>query len=315
MDMRLAWTLCRVVLGMVIGAVFVSVLNDFTDLEDDRMAGKANRLEPFSPTVRWIFLNISIAGITAYIVYGIGRLIPAIFYIAACLSFILYSVPPFRFKKKGAWGVLGDALGASIFPMIFVSTDLAMEIGFEFPSFQTAGMVVWSLAHGIRGILWHQHRDRVFDASIGSLTFATEHRVRTLKRIELLIVSTEFLAFLVFVGFDLMELVMVAMGIHLAIVILVYFFLEVRHVIVVSEPGMENYMLFGTFYQIFCPVLLLFSQSGWSPIFFILVSLLILISLPDLRINYYLLKRLLYENPMVRNLIRKRDAYNKNRWS
>lgn len=309
-DLELGWHLGRVVLGLIIGAVFVSVLNDFTDLDDDRMAGKANRLESLTPQVRWLVLLLSILLVAAFTILVEEEGMSRLWYMAACLSFVVYSVPPFRVKKKGAWGGLGDALGASLFPMLYVAHDTASVLGTELSAGQSGYMLVWALAHGFRGILWHQYRDQAFDASIGSRTFATEHRFRTMKRIEPLIVAVEMGAFLMFAGYDLLPLMLVMLSIHLFVVILSFILLDVRHVMVVSPKDREQYMLYGTFYQTLCPVALLFSLCGWTPAFFLLSFVPVLIALPDLRINYYLLKRMVYENPVVRGWIRKRDGMN-----
>ncbi len=304
--------IAHLLIGVVIGAVFVSILNDFTDLDDDKMAGKSNRLEPVAPLGRNLLMALSIAGVIAYLLFGLNDAMSRVWYLSACLSFVCYSAPPFRVKKKGAWGGLADALGASLFPMLFVASEMTRVLGFEMPTGQWVAMSVWSLMNGVRGILGHQHRDREADEAIGSRTFATQNRLHTLQLVEPLLVIVEMTAFLLFVRIDILPLMILLLGLHLAMVFLSLVLLGVRHTMVVSHPDREQYMLFGTFYQIYCPAALVFSLSGlsWSSFGFLFV--LAVFVLPDLRINYYLVKRFVYANRTLRRMLRERDALRRN---
>ncbi|HEX8206020.1 MAG TPA: hypothetical protein VF587_08185, partial [Solirubrobacteraceae bacterium] len=48
-------------LALAPGAAYVSLLNDLTDLETDRLAGKPNRLEGRSPVAHWIGVAVAVA--------------------------------------------------------------------------------------------------------------------------------------------------------------------------------------------------------------------------------------------------------------
>jgi hypothetical protein len=117
----------------------------------------------------------------------------------------------------------------------------------------------------------------------------------------------EMFAFLLFAGKEIMPLLLFLLFVHLAIVFLSLVLLDVRHTMVVSSPDCEQYMLFGTFYQVFCPAALILAVSGWSLFSLFLISFLFLLVLPDLRINYYLIKRMVYANRAVREMLRRRD--------
>jgi 4-hydroxybenzoate polyprenyltransferase len=307
LDWHIATQLALVLVGMVIGAVFVSVVNDITDLEDDHRAGKVNRFHGMAALKRNVILSISILALMAFMLIGIQDDLSRLFYLLASLSFVVYSVPPFRMKKKGAWGGLGDAFGASLFPTLFVAAQTGWVLGHEIPMAQIAAISVWSFMHGLRGILWHQHRDRAFDEAIGSRTFTTENRLHTLRVIEPLIVMAEMFAFLFFAGREMILLLLFLLSVHLVVVFLSQVLLDVRHTMVVSSPDREQYMLYGSFYQIFCPTALILSISGWSTVSLFLLILLLLLILPDLRINYYLVKRMVYANREVREILRRRD--------
>jgi 4-hydroxybenzoate polyprenyltransferase len=113
--------LAIVLSGLVIGAIFASVVNDYFDVEDDFNAGKKNRLVAFSPFVRLVILCVVIFAGWIYGLLFIQGTMSGYCYFLAWLSFSVYSVPPFRTKKRGAWGGLFDALGAGFFPTRFVA--------------------------------------------------------------------------------------------------------------------------------------------------------------------------------------------------
>jgi hypothetical protein len=117
----------------------------------------------------------------------------------------------------------------------------------------------------------------------------------------------EMFAFLFFAGREMILLLLFLLSVHLVVVFLSQVLLDVRHTMVVSSPDREQYMLYGSFYQIFCPTALILSISGWSTVSLFLLILLLLLILPDLRINYYLVKRMVYANREVREILRRRD--------
>ena len=49
MSLGIVGFLFQLILALVAGAVYVSLINDYTDLEEDQLAGKPNRLQKISP--------------------------------------------------------------------------------------------------------------------------------------------------------------------------------------------------------------------------------------------------------------------------
>lgn len=304
---RIFFQFSFIFISLVFGAVFVSVLNDFTDLEDDRNAGKSNRLQSLSRISRFLLLGISITIVSYFAFIFVERTVPRFMYLAACISFIVYSAPPFRIKKKGAWGGVADALGASFFPILFVATQMAVNLDYAIPIWQLVAMGIWSLAHGVRGILWHQYRDREFDLSIGSKTFATMNSKKMMHALEPILIIVDMTAFMLMLDHDILPVMLLLLSAHLMIALITERLLGVRHVMILSKAGQEEFMLFGTFYQTFCPIALIFFISGWSNISLFFVFLLVTLVFPDIRNNYYLLKKILYAIPVIRKQLRKRD--------
>jgi len=76
-------------------------------------------------------------------------------YLSAWIIYTLYSVPPFRLKNRGGWGVLADAAGSNLFPTLSVVALVNHWDGGGVPIYWYITVGVWSLSFGIRGILWH----------------------------------------------------------------------------------------------------------------------------------------------------------------
>ncbi|MGY0037933.1 hypothetical protein [Pedobacter sp. NJ-S-72] len=137
--------------AVIIGAVYVSVINDLSDIREDAIAGKNNRMAKIS--LPWQITIVSIcliAGvINSYLIYP-DRL-SLLFYIMAWIVFSLYSLPPFRLKKRGIWGLLCDAMGAHLFPALFITSSL-LEFSHEDKNiiwYMAIG--IWALFYGLRG--------------------------------------------------------------------------------------------------------------------------------------------------------------------
>jgi 4-hydroxybenzoate polyprenyltransferase len=133
--MPVLWPLlARLLLAVIPGAAYVSVLNDLTDLDDDRRCGKSNRLAGFSPAARAALLAICLL-----LGLGGGWLlrpypITCLIYAANWIPYTLYSAPPWRLKARGGWGVLMDACGAHLLPALWTVSLIAEGAGKKLPA-------------------------------------------------------------------------------------------------------------------------------------------------------------------------------------
>jgi 4-hydroxybenzoate polyprenyltransferase len=183
-------------LSMMPGAAFVSVINDYSDREEDRIAGKPNRMSNVPPG-----LVAALIAITA----GAGLLFSWLWhddpllldcYVAAWVAFSIYSLPPFRFKSRGFAGVLCDACGSALFPTLVAVLLVFRAAARPLDMVWLAIIAAWALAFGLRGILWHQLMDVENDRTAGVRTFATRHPSRFVARAGALIVfPIELIAF------------------------------------------------------------------------------------------------------------------------
>lgn len=154
--------------ALIPGAAFASVLNDYTDLESDRAAGKPNRLEGRPRWVGCTAIAISIAcGVALAVAVALISPWALLFYLPAWLAFTAYSTAPLRLKERGALGAVADALGAHLFPQLmvvvlaFAGADARIDWGW-------VGLVgIWAFAYGLRGAIWHQSTDADLDQTAG----------------------------------------------------------------------------------------------------------------------------------------------------
>jgi 4-hydroxybenzoate polyprenyltransferase len=170
--------------ALTAAAAYVSLINDLTDIDDDRVAGKRNRLAGRPAAVR-------AAGVAACLAIGTGAILAwahdplaAGLYAGVWLAFSLYSIPPLRLKRRGIFGVVADAAGAHVFPQLLVVVVVFHRRGTALDVGWIAAVAVWAAAHGVRGALWHQLADVDVDARAGVRTFARVHprRARVLAR-------------------------------------------------------------------------------------------------------------------------------------
>ena len=161
-----------ILVALAIGAAYASVINNVCDREEDRIAGKPNYFIGRSRS----FMALVLA---ACIVPGLAaaaalRSVPAALalYIGNWLLFAAYSAAPLRLKRRGFWGILAMAVGESFVPQWFAVLLVAGETGAAIPSAWFLAVAVWSLALGMRSILWHQLLDLDNDHQAGVETFA-----------------------------------------------------------------------------------------------------------------------------------------------
>jgi hypothetical protein len=252
-------------LAIIIGAIYVSVINDITDIEEDFIAGKVNRMAAIAPVYRMIIVAASLAlGIfCGFFIYP--NLLGLFFYSMAWVAFSLYSLPPIRLKKRGIWGVLCDAMGAHFFPTLFIVSSLAPLTNSAFPLWWYFGVGIWSFTYGLRGILWHQFFDRNNDLKSGTATFASKNNPDDFIRQELIIFIIEVTAFsTVFLG-ALNLWTAASLGIYIVLVLIRTFFFKYRIALIITPNGEPHQILMNDFYLVFFPLSLLLTSALAQP--------------------------------------------------
>ena len=263
-------------LSLIPGAAYVSLVNDITDLAGDVAAGKANRMVERSHRFRAAALLLSLAGGGVFMVLWRDDPLLLGAYICAWIAFTLYSVPPFRLKTRGLPGLLADASGAHLFPTLVAAILAFRAAGIPLDPVWLAAAGAWALGYGLRGILWHQLSDIENDRAASVRTFAQRHSPRLLVRIG------------AYAAFPL-ELVGLAalfwmMQHPLPPLLLALHFLLVRRRInwwgmnaVVVEPRPRYLILLRKYYDVLLPMGILLASSLAHPVDLIVVALHLLL--------------------------------------
>ncbi|WP_460981617.1 UbiA family prenyltransferase [Spirosoma fluminis] len=246
------------VLALTVGAVFVSVLNDWTDLADDRMAGKTNRLVGKPLLFVQVLLALCLAAGLGFTVY-FWRLYPlsGLLYLGSWVAYSLYSLAPVRLKIRGLAGILADALGAHVFPQLLIVSLVEHWVNQPVSLTWWVAVSSWSMACGIRNILKHQLGDASADDRAGVRTLVSRWGWRRAHRLGAWVAfPVEVLAF---------GVMLMALGQAMPILFLIFYwglealrarFWQIRPVIL--DPNQR--IVFDEYYSIFFPVALLLTQ-------------------------------------------------------
>jgi len=220
----------------VSAAVYASVINDLTDLEDDLAAGKPNRLAGRSPLLGLTFIILSAGALAVISCRWRHDAVLLSLYLAVWLAFSLYSLPPFRLKKRGFLGILACASGEHLLPTL-VAAILAFR-GAQRPYNSIWLMILgtWALANGMRAILWHQLTDIDADRAVGAQTFAARHSRSATFIGTWIAFPIELLAFTAMLVEMWSWWPVAAVGAYVPLVALRIRWWHIRHVIVTPKP-------------------------------------------------------------------------------
>jgi 4-hydroxybenzoate polyprenyltransferase len=249
-------------LALVPGAAYVSVINDLTDYDEDLAAGKRNRLLGRSRAYAAMLVAITVgAGVVFCILWRNDALLLGV-YLAAWLAFSLYSLPPFRFKARGILGVLGDASGAHLFPSLVAVILAFREADRPVSAAWLAAVGAWALANGMRGILWHQLTDRDNDRVAGVRTFAQLHPPHVAARLGTFAVFPLELAGLAAMLWQMRSGWAVALLVVYALfaALRIYRF---RLNPVIVAPKSRFLIVLHEYYDLFLPVAILIQSRDW----------------------------------------------------
>ncbi|GAB3930909.1 UbiA family prenyltransferase [Mucilaginibacter myungsuensis] len=263
-----AFRLLFLIFSIMVGAIFVSVINDVCDIEQDVAAGKSNRMEKLSRG-QIAMLLIGIIGLgfcCGYYLYP--DKLSMLFYAMSWIIFTLYSVPPFRFKERGILGVFCDASGAHLFPTLLIISNLTFIAGDRLDLQWTAVAAGWAFFYGLRGILWHQFYDRDNDIVAKFSTFATGIEPANFKLAERGIFLIELLCFSYLVHTIINVWFIIAIVLYLLLMIIKKRVKGIDPVIIITQKDRPFSILMHDFYLVFFPLTLLWSISlsttyGW----------------------------------------------------
>ena len=245
---------------LIVGAAYVSIVNDMCDIEDDLASGKKNRLTKIRPPYRWMLLIATLILALLCCFFYLKDPLTITFYLLSYMAFTLYSVPPIRLKKRGIWGVIADACGAHLFPSLFVVAGTAHALQIEIEWIWLALIAVWSFMYGLRGILWHQFLDRSNDKLVHLNTFASRTNPLSFRKTSVYILSIELAALVIILITLRKPWPIVGVFAYLALMAAYKKKLGLKLIAIIptSQPW---HLIMITYYQAFFPLALLFESS------------------------------------------------------
>ena len=182
-------------------AAFGYFLNDITDIETDRRAGKRNLAAANSGFKNFLilFLLLAIALLPWLLIPNHRLNFPL--YLVQLLLLVVYSVRPIRLKRFPVPGSFTDALYNTVVPLWVISTTFLIVNSFReiFSAMIPVAMITaWAFLKGFRGILLHQLGDRKNDRKSSLNTFVVHYG--PLYSLKLLFNFTIWIEILLFAG-------------------------------------------------------------------------------------------------------------------
>lgn len=259
--------------SLVVGAIYVSVINDITDLEEDIASGKSNRIQQISKQYRWLIpaVCISLGFVFGYFIYP--DLLSCILYLLSWIVFSLYSIKPIRLKNRGIWGVLADGCGSHVF------TSLLMVSSINYITNQNTDWIwfiavgIWSLAYGLRGILWHQFSDRENDIKVNLNTYASKIKPEKFRLKAKILIAIELFAFAIILYKINLPIVFIGLILYFLLVLLRRKINKTQIIILLKDNNRPFQIIMADFYQMFFPISLLVAASFTNAFNIIVLSI------------------------------------------
>ena len=254
--------------ALIVGAIYVSIINDITDIKEDAIAGKKNSMANLPIWARVTLVAICLV-VGAYFIFALYPDVPSmIFQGLSYLVFTFYSVKPFRFKHHGFLGVLCDASGAHLFPSLLIFTNLMFFFREPIDFILAVSIGIWALMYGLRGILWHQFFDKENDIKSGTRTFAVSTTTSNFKPIETLIITVELLSLAVMVFHVANIFMYLGIFFYGVFIFLRRYFLHYKMIVILAPKNADIQIIMNEYYFVFLPLSLLLSNAlsfkyGW----------------------------------------------------
>jgi hypothetical protein len=248
--------------SLVVGAVYVSVINDITDLEEDIASGKSNRIQQVPVRFRWLIPGacILLGLVFGYFMYP--DLLSCLLYLLSWIVFSLYSIKPVRLKNRGILGVFADGCGAHVFTSLLMVSSISYITQQQVNWIWFGAIGVWALCYGLRGILWHQFSDRENDMKVNLNTFASQVSPEAFKPTLRLIFVLEIIALAVILYELNLAVTIVALALYFVLVYIRFQRYNSQIIIVLKTNDRPFQIIMADYYQLFLPIsLLLFSVS------------------------------------------------------
>lgn len=253
---------------------FGYAINDYSDREIDRKIGKTNIMGELSDGKCWCILVLLIMGclpflVMAYSIQTVLLLIFVYFWGAA------YSVKPFRFKERGAVGLLVSALAQRTIPLL----PLLGVAKYYWSIVTICGLC--GLLVGLRYILIHQYEDVENDKLTGTNTYVKNNNRYVAKMI-----YGSFLGECILVGVLAASVIKTHIGIVLILVCIVQSLITYH---TIQHIYKKSYFLsfvcvpFEDMYNFYLPLSVLIGLTLQNSVWGILIISLLIVSVKPMK--------------------------------
>lgn len=245
-------------------AVYASVFNDLLDQKEDRLAGKTTGMMALSRCGKGSVLTATGAAMIA-----VGCLLfrfPSAFlcFLAISINYTIYSLPPVRLKARGAWGVLSIAVGEHLLAALLAAALVTSATATTPPVPWLIAVAVWSVALGLRSILWHQLCDYQNDRASHTHTLGAKYAPAFLRRLgERYVFPLEVGAFGMLLWLSEARTAWALLAFYLVLEWLRYRYMALNIIIVTPQPDFRFAML--EYYQLFFPIAFLIDLTCREP--------------------------------------------------
>jgi 4-hydroxybenzoate polyprenyltransferase len=148
-------TVVLVVLTVCAVGNYGYALNELYDVEEDARAKRSNAVSALGRR-RVTLIIVTSAFAAELLATAAAGASGAVLTFIELLLPLVYSVPPLRLKERKWLGVAADALAAHVYPAAIALLTVSHLEVLRVPTLLSAGVLTWSAAVGIRGILSHQ---------------------------------------------------------------------------------------------------------------------------------------------------------------
>ena len=247
--------------ALIVGAIYVSVINDITDLDEDLASGKSNRIQLVPEFYRWFIPAFCVLTGLGFGYFFYPDLLSCLLYLLSWIAFTLYSVKPIRLKDRGIMGVLADACGSHVFPSLLMVSSICYFTKQEINWIWFIAVGLWALCYGLRGILWHQFADRANDIKVGLNTYASNINPEDFSTRAQLLIAAELIALTVLI-YELHLLApVIALFLYFFLVYIRYSRYKNQVIIVMNMSDKPFQIIMADYYQMLLPVSLLLFAS------------------------------------------------------
>lgn len=205
----------KFILYFIYLAAFLSfsyLINDFSDMEADKKAGKKKLIFDVDKRITIaVLILLPICGIAPLWVYLDFNILYLLLTVIVYFLGAAYSIPVFRFKERGFIGLLECSIAQRCVPLLVIPFLVdSNNIYFLF-------WIVISFIDGIRYLVIHQYIDRENDIKVGIKTFVLDYKINAKKLlVALFIVESVFFLVIFFKLFMINPYIIVFLVLYIA---------------------------------------------------------------------------------------------------